>query len=105
MTTLTVSAPAPAVTWARPDTGLWVASTTERYLGMVEERRTGFLASDDAGRVIGTFSRIADAQFAVAPNLDEASGRDLEAALLKTAVVAGTIASALAAFGLWIYFV
>lgn len=57
---------APAVTWATPGNGLWVASRADddglTFLGFVEESLEEFVAVDGAGASLGRYPDLAAAQ-------------------------------------------
>jgi hypothetical protein len=59
----------PSLVWAHPDARLWVAigSTVdgEAHVGIVERIGDSFLAVDGIGGRLGSFSRRADAEYAV----------------------------------------
>lgn len=82
-------------TWKSPASGLWVASDSGTYLGMVERIEGRYVASDSTGRDVGSFLELADAQIA----LDGFTGgptpntRDV---LMMKAIVAMTGVTALA---------
>jgi hypothetical protein len=48
--------------WKSPTAGLWVASGEGSYLGMVERIDGRYVVSDAAGRDLGAFAELADAQ-------------------------------------------
>lgn len=81
--------------WKSPAAGLWVASEAGTYLGMVERVNGRYVASNAAGRDVGAFDDLADAQlaldgFTAAP---VANSRDM---LMMKAIVAMTGVTALA---------
>ncbi|WP_156906091.1 hypothetical protein [Agrococcus lahaulensis] len=65
-----VTGAAGAISWASPGSGLWVATRTDRegttFLGFVEETLEEFVAVDGAGRSLGRFSDLREAQAAFA---------------------------------------
>lgn len=52
-------------TWKSPASGLWVATESGSYLGLVERIDGRYIASDATGRELGTFDDLADAQMAL----------------------------------------
>ena len=66
----TADNPHGGISWASPGSGLWVATRTDRegttFLGFVEETLEEFVAVDGAGRSLGRFSELGEAQAAFA---------------------------------------
>ena len=85
-------------TWKSPASGLWVASDSGTYLGMVERIEGRYVASDSTGRDAGSFAELNEAQLALEgfTGVAATSTRDM---LMMKAIVAmtGVIALALAA--------
>ena len=52
-------------TWKSPAAGLWVASDSGTYLGMVERIEGRYVVSDALGRDLGSFTELGDAQVAL----------------------------------------
>lgn len=85
-------------TWKSPAAGLWVASDSGTYLGMVERIEGRYVASDSTGRDAGSYAELNEAQLALEgfTGVAATSTRDM---LMMKAIVAmtGVIALALAA--------
>jgi hypothetical protein len=66
MTLLDADPGRPAVLWASPENDLWVghasAGSGPVYAGFVERRGSTFLAHDGAGRQVGCFRTLREAQ-------------------------------------------
>lgn len=82
-------------TWKSPASGLWVASDSGTYLGMVERIEGRYVASDSTGRDVGSFLDLSDAQIALDgfTGAPASSHRDM---LMMKAIVAMTGVTALA---------
>lgn len=84
--------------WKSPASGLWVASDSGTYLGMVERIEGRYVASDSTGRDAGSYAELNEAQLALEgfTGVAATSTRDM---LMMKAIVAmtGVIALALAA--------
>jgi hypothetical protein len=83
--------------WKSPAAGLWVASDGDSYLGMVERINGRYVVSDAAGRDLGSFVELADAQQALDGFSSEpvASTRDMimmKAIVVMTGVTALSLA-------------
>jgi len=82
-------------TWKSPASGLWVASDSGTYLGMVERIEGRYVASDSTGRDAGTYAELGEAQIALEgfTGVPATSTRDV---LMMKAIVAMTGVTALA---------
>ena len=91
------------VLWTNPDNGLWVATSREGYLGMVEETGTRFTATDPTGITLGTSDSLLAAKTLIfAPIDEELDSRDIRRAVLVTGVLAGAGALVIALVTLWV---
>jgi len=81
--------------WKSPASGLWVASDSGTYLGMVERIDGRYVASDSTGRDVGSFVELGDAQLALDgfTGAPAANSRDV---FMMKAIVAMTGVTALA---------
>ena len=78
------------VLWSSPDNGLWVATSRDGYLGMVEESNYSFRSTNSRGVELGFFADRIAAMTVIHPPMDEAlDKRDLRSALILTVVLAG----------------
>jgi len=92
-----------AVLWTNPDNGLWVATSRDGYLGMVEETGPLFTATDPTGMTLGAFDTLLEAKAMIVAPIDEAAeSRDIRRAVLVTGVLAGTGALVIALVTLWV---
>ena len=82
MTILTDRPDTELLTWSAPADGLWVASTPNSYLGMVDRNHDGFVATDSCGQELGVFGTVQAARVAVyeAWVADPSSAIDLRSA-------------------------
>jgi len=91
------------VLWTNPDNGLWVATSREGYLGMVEETGNRFSASDPIGIVLGSFDTLTEAKAVIfAPVDDDLDVRDMRSAIVITGAVTGACALIIALVTLWV---
>ena len=91
------------VLWTNPDNGLWVATSREGYLGMVEETAGRFSASDPIGVALGTFDTLVEAKAIIfAPIDDELDVRDMRSAIIITGALTGACALVIALVTLWV---
>lgn len=51
--------------WTEVEKGFWVGNTPGRFLGTVERGPEGFIARDDSGVGVGSYSSLAEARAAV----------------------------------------
>ena len=78
------------VLWSSPDNGLWVATSREGYLGMVEAVGSSFRSTSPYGAELGEFTDLTSAMTVIHPPMDEVlDQRDLKSVLILTAVLAG----------------
>jgi len=91
------------VLWSNPDNGLWVATSREGYLGMVEEIGSRFTATDPTGIALGSSDSLLAAKTLIfAPIDDELDSRDMRRAVLVTGALAGAGALVIALVTLWV---
>ena len=81
--------------WKSPASGLWVASDSGSYLGMVERIEGRYVASDSTGRDVGSFVELGDAQQAL-DGFTGAPAANTRDVLLMKAIVGMTGITALA---------
>jgi hypothetical protein len=55
--------------WATPEPGLWIATRSGEYAGMLEERDGKIFAASATGSPMGTFDSIVDAQRVLMPEM------------------------------------
>ena len=91
------------VLWSCPDNGLWVATSRDGYLGMVEEVGEAYRSTNSRGAELGSFADLTAAMTVIHPPMDEAlDKRDLRSALVLTAVLAGAAALIGTTISVWI---
>lgn len=91
------------VLWSNPDNGLWVATSRDGYLGMVEEEGSRFTATDPTGIALGSSESLLEAKTLIfAPIDDELDSRDIRRALLVTGGIAGAAALVITLVTLWV---
>jgi len=92
-----------AVLWTNPDNGLWVATSRDGYLGMVEEIAGRFSATDPIGIALGSFDTLVEAKAIIfAPIDNELDVRDMRSAIVITGALTGACALVIALVTLWV---
>lgn len=89
-----------SATWHSPDNGLWVATSSDGYLGMVEATEIGFLATDAKGHQLGEFPDLETAKNIIATESRFTDNREISAALVKTVIASSAAVSMLGIAGL-----
>lgn len=92
-----------SVLWTSPDNGLWVATSDEGFLGMVEEIDGKFRSTNSLGALIGTYATVEFARDVIgSTTADPIVKGEARTALLLTAGLTTICAVLVAAVTLWV---
>ena len=91
------------VLWTNPDNGLWVATSHDGYLGMIEETGARFTATDPIGIALGSADTLIAAKaMIIAPVDNDLDSRDMRRAIVITGSLATAGALVIALVTLWV---
>jgi len=91
------------VLWTNPDNDLWVATSNDGFLGMVEKIGERYRSTNPLGVTVGTYDNLELARDIIATSTADPSANGLtRSAVIVTAAVAASAAVAVAVLSVWV---